>query len=84
MGLSLAASVLEKFPKKRVLILERGILPAGASTKNAGFCCCGGPTDFINDIETIGLKSAIDLFNNRYTGLEKLKTRLGSENIDYE
>lgn len=40
-GLSVAACVLEKHPKKRVILLERGVLPTGASTKNAGFIATG-------------------------------------------
>lgn len=36
-GLSTAISIKEKVPKSSVLVVERGILPSGASTKNAGF-----------------------------------------------
>jgi glycine/D-amino acid oxidase-like deaminating enzyme len=34
-GLSTACSVLEKHPEQRVIILEKGVIPTGASTKNA-------------------------------------------------
>jgi glycine/D-amino acid oxidase-like deaminating enzyme len=40
-GLSTAVSIKEKNPKISVLVVERGILPTGASTKNAGFACFG-------------------------------------------
>ncbi|EGR29780.1 oxidoreductase, putative [Ichthyophthirius multifiliis] len=36
-GLSCASSILETYPSKKVIILERGQIPCGASTKNAGF-----------------------------------------------
>ena len=41
-GLSVAANVLEKHPEKKVVILERGLLPTGASTKNAGIAGTNG------------------------------------------
>ena len=40
-GLSTAIAIKEKQPNSRVLVLERGIFPTGASTKNAGFACFG-------------------------------------------
>ena len=40
-GLSAASCIKEKHPDKSVLVLERGIFPSGASTKNAGFACFG-------------------------------------------
>ncbi|EGR30487.1 oxidoreductase, putative [Ichthyophthirius multifiliis] len=35
-GLSCASSILETYPEKKVIILERGQTPQGASTKNGG------------------------------------------------
>ena len=43
-GLSVAISLLESNSKLSVLLLERGVFPSGASTKNAGFACFGSPT----------------------------------------
>ena len=36
-------------PKSKVLILERGIFPNGASTKNAGFATFGSLSEIISD-----------------------------------
>ena len=36
-GLSTALFLKQRFPKSNITILEKGILPQGASTKNAGF-----------------------------------------------
>ena len=52
-GLSTAAALIEKFPRKKVLILERGVFPLGASTKNAGFACFGNPTELLWDIDYV-------------------------------
>jgi glycine/D-amino acid oxidase-like deaminating enzyme len=38
-GLNCALNLKKKFPKAKVLILEKGMVPQGASTKNAGFAC---------------------------------------------
>ena len=43
-GLSAAISLKERQPQARVLVLERALLPTGASTKNAGFACIGSLT----------------------------------------
>ena len=40
-GLNCALQLKTRFPKSSVLILEKGLLPQGASTKNAGFACFG-------------------------------------------
>ena len=36
-GLSTALFLKQRFPTSNIIILEKGILPQGASTKNAGF-----------------------------------------------
>ena len=38
-GLNCALELKNKHPQARILILEKGMLPQGASTKNAGFAC---------------------------------------------
>ena len=53
-GLSTAASLKEKNPKLNILVLERGLLPTGASTKNAGFACFGSLTELRNDLKVLG------------------------------
>ncbi|KAL4426918.1 hypothetical protein ABPG74_012918 [Tetrahymena malaccensis] len=81
-GLSVGCSILEKNSDKKVLILERGVLPTGASTKNAGFICTDSLTEFIEDIKKMGEKEAINLFNQRYQGYNHLIQRLGRDGCD--
>jgi len=83
-GLSTAASLKEQRPDLDVLVLERGILPSGASTKNAGFACFGSVSELLNDIEKIGEAGTISLVDKRIKGLEKTKTRLGADAIDLQ
>src|SRR6185312_8405304 len=40
-GLSAALHLKRQRPDLKVTVLERGFLPSGASTKNAGFACFG-------------------------------------------
>ena len=42
-GLNCAIHLKERFPKSKVIVLEKGLLPQGASTKNAGFACFSEP-----------------------------------------
>ncbi|MEL7003987.1 MAG: FAD-dependent oxidoreductase, partial [Bacteroidota bacterium] len=83
-GLSTAISIKEKDPKASVIIFEKGILPTGASTKNAGFACFGSLTELINDIEEIGEEKSLELVKERNEGLNALRRRLGDKAIRYE
>lgn len=83
-GLSTAASLLERKPQTRVLILERGFLPQGASTRNAGFACFGSLTEILRDIENLGITAVQALVEKRYLGLQKLRQRLGDEAIEFK
>ncbi len=83
-GLSVASSLLEKHPKKRVLVLERGLLPTGASTKNAGFGCFGSLTELLADEAKMGIDKCLDLVERRWKGLQKLTARLGKKAIDWQ
>jgi len=83
LGLSTACEIKERNPKRTVLILEKGILPSGASTKNAGFACFGSPTEILSDIKRIGKSDTIDLVRKRFEGINILRKRLGDENIGF-
>lgn len=82
-GLSTAASVKEQSPHKRVMVLERGLLPTGASTKNAGFACIGSLTEILDDLAYMQPEEVLQLVNLRYKGLNRLRKRLGDAAIDY-
>lgn len=52
-GCSTAYHLRIKYPSAKIVILERGYLPSGASTKNAGFASFGGPVELIDDLKKI-------------------------------
>lgn len=82
-GLSTAIEIKEKRPSARVLVLERGMFPAGASTRNAGFACFGSLTELLIDRQTMGDNAALQLVEERWRGLQKLRRRLGDSTIGY-
>jgi len=83
-GMSVAASLAERWPKKSILIFERSLVPAGASTRNAGFACFGSLTEVLSDIDTIGQDGARFLLENRWKGLQITRKRLRDQNIGFE
>ncbi|MFM9873912.1 MAG: NAD(P)/FAD-dependent oxidoreductase [Fimbriimonadaceae bacterium] len=83
-GLSAALSLKTKSPNLNILVLERGILPYGASTRNAGFCCFGSITELLDDLNTSTEDQVFTLVERRYCGLKKLRQNLTDEAIDYE
>lgn len=83
-GLSTAISLKEKLPAARVLVLERDILPTGASTKNAGFACIGSLTELLSDLKTMPPEEVLALLQMRRNGLQLLRKRIGDEYMEYQ
>ncbi len=83
-GLNAAISYKEKYKKAKVVILERGILPHGASTKNAGFACFGSVSELLSDIKKSKEEIVWQTVEMRIKGLAILKKRLGEKQIDYK
>jgi gamma-glutamylputrescine oxidase len=83
-GLSLAASLLERAPTTRVVLLERGLTPLGASTRNAGFLCLGSPSEICRNLQQIGESATVSLIAQRAAGIQRLRTRLGDSAIHYQ
>lgn len=82
-GLNTAISLKERFPAQRVLVLERGLLTTGASSRNAGFACYGSATEIMDDLQTMTPQAVLALCTLRKKGLDRLRKRLGDKNIRY-
>lgn len=82
-GLSTAYHLKQKHPKAKVLVLEKGMLPEGASTKNAGFACFGTLSEIIGYLESNPEEEIYRLVERRYKGIQKLRSLLGDEVMDY-
>ena len=83
-GLSTAIALKEQRPSKTVLVLEKGIFPTGASTKNAGFSCFGSLTEILADLKILSDDEVVELVELRWKGLQLLRQRLGEEAMDYQ
>ncbi len=64
-GLSAALRLKKQKPAMRIGILESGFLPAGASTKNAGFACFGSVSEALDEIKSYGADSFLRLVELR-------------------
>jgi len=82
-GLNCAIQLKKKHPKAKVLVLEKGILPQGASTKNAGFACFGSISEILRDLESHTEEEVLKLVRARWMGIRLLRENLGDEKIDY-
>lgn len=83
-GLNAAIALKEQAPNMRVLIVERGVLPYGASTRNAGFACFGSVSELLDDLKQHSEEKVWGLVEKRWKGLARLRTLVGDKNMDYE
>jgi glycine/D-amino acid oxidase-like deaminating enzyme len=83
-GLHCALALRENYPESKILILEKGILPEGASTKNAGFACFGSMSEILDDLKSHSEEEVIQLIQKRWNGLQLLRKNLGDHAIDFK
>jgi len=83
-GLNCAINLKKRFPKAKILVLEKGLLPQGASTKNAGFACFGSVSELLSDLKNHSEEDVLSLVQQRWEGLRLLRNLLGDKNIDYQ
>lgn len=83
-GLNAAISLKEQHPALKIVILDRGMLPIGASTRNAGFACFGSMTELLDDLNKQGESEVLQLVEKRWKGLMRLRERLGDDNLQFE
>lgn len=83
-GLQAAINHKNKYPKLTVAILERGLLPTGASTRNAGFACFGSAAELIDDLKANYPIDVAKLYHKRKEGIRLLRAQLGDAAIGYK
>jgi glycine/D-amino acid oxidase-like deaminating enzyme len=82
-GMWCAYYLKKKKPRLSVTIVDRGIIPTGASTRNAGFACFGSVTELLDDTSKMGKEEMLELVEMRYRGLERITQVLGEKPIGY-
>lgn len=83
-GSCTAIFLRKQFPDAKILILERGMLPKGASTKNAGFACFGSISEILDDHNSMSTHEISELIKLRIDGLQLLKSLCSPELMDYK
>jgi glycine/D-amino acid oxidase-like deaminating enzyme len=83
-GLHAALRLRERFPTCKILVLEKGMLPQGASTKNAGFACFGSLSEMVSDLQSHNAEDVLALVQKRLKGLRLLRNTLGDNALDFQ
>ncbi len=83
-GLTAAIHLKMIQPKLHVVILERGALPIGASTRNAGFACFGSLTELLDDLTHMTEDDVLGVVEKRWRGLQQLRELVGDERLDFQ
>lgn len=76
-GLWSAFYLKKTSPKLKITILDGGVIPTGASTRNAGFACFGSLSEIIADAEAVGIDKTLQLIEIRYKGLKRIQKLFG-------
>lgn len=82
-GLNAALNLKKKNKNLKIIVLERGMLPSGASSKNAGFACFGSPSELLSDLNNTSENETFSLVEKRWKGLLRLRKNLGDKAIDF-
>ena len=83
-GATTALFYKDKFPDPSVLLVDKGEMPEGASTRNAGFACIGSVSEHLADMETADEEIVYGRIKRRWNGLNLLKETMVEESIGYE
>lgn len=83
-GYSSAIHLRKSYPNSKILILEKGYLPSGASSKNAGFACFGSATELLDDLENTTESKVWATVQKRWEGLQYLKEIIGVDSLKLE
>ncbi len=83
-GICCALRLRELHPGARITIIEKGVLPLGASTRNAGFACFGSISELLTDLEVLTEEEVQLLVRKRWEGIQRLRSLLGDAAIDFQ
>ena len=83
-GLWSAFHLKKKKPNLKITIVDRGTIPTGASTRNAGFACFGSLSELIHDGKIMGTKKMLELVEMRYKGLKNIQKYFSKKEMDFD
>lgn len=82
-GLSTALAFKALRPNAKIVVIEGGMLPRGASTRNAGFACFGSISELVDDFNQSTEDAVVNTLKMRLDGLTILRKRLGDQTLNY-
>ncbi|MBC7413265.1 MAG: FAD-binding oxidoreductase [Bacteroidia bacterium] len=82
-GMLTAIELKQNDKNLSITIAERGFIPQGATTRNAGFACFGSISELMADMQTTPKKDVEALLTKRYQGLQRLRTIVADDAIEY-
>ena len=83
-GLWSAFHLKKKKPNLKITIVDRGTIPTGASTRNAGFACFGSLSELIQDGKIMGTEKMLELVEMRYKGLKNIQKYFSKKEMDFD
>lgn len=83
-GLSAALQLKSLKPDITLTVVDAGVPPGGATTRNAGFACIGSLSEILEDTQSQPLEEVLSLSLKRFQGLQALRQAMGDEVIGYE
>jgi gamma-glutamylputrescine oxidase len=81
-GLTAALELKTANPLYKIVVIERGFLPCGASSKNAGFSCFGSVSELLDDLTKNSEENVFQIVEKRWRGLQQLRKNLGDQNLE--
>ena len=81
-GLTAALELKTANPSLKIIVIERGYLPCGASSKNAGFSCFGSVSELLDDLTKNSEDNVFQIVEKRWRGLQQLRKNLGDQNLE--
>lgn len=83
-GLTTAIYSKQRNPNLKIVVIERGSLPSGGSTKNAGFACFGSASELLADLKTQSESEVFERVAHRIEGLKLLRNLVGDAVLGYK
>ncbi|HEY4060711.1 MAG TPA: FAD-dependent oxidoreductase [Puia sp.] len=83
-GLWSAYYLKRSAPSLSITIVERGTIPTGASTRNAGFACFGSLTELVSNAQEMGEDAMLELVEMRCRGIRRIEKTFSHKKIGFQ
>jgi gamma-glutamylputrescine oxidase len=83
-GSSAALFWKKKYPDANVVVADKGLIPEGASTRNAGLACIGSMSEHLDDIKHSNEQIVLGRLKRRWDGLKLLRETVGDSALEYK